>query len=83
MSLNIKNPRAHKLAKAVAKRTGKSLSAIVTEALEEKLAALEGRDAALAAELMRLGESCAARLPIAARRIDHGTLLYDDKGLPR
>ena len=38
---------------------------------------------ALAAELLALGQDCAARLADPWRALDHGALLYDDKGLPR
>ena len=36
-----------------------------------------------AAELLALGHDCAARLTDPWRTVDHGALLYDDKGLPR
>ena len=38
---------------------------------------------ALAAQLLALGQDCAARLTEPWRTADHGALLYDDKGLPR
>ena len=38
---------------------------------------------ALAADLLALGQDCAARLADPLRDLDHGALLYDDKGLPR
>jgi hypothetical protein len=38
---------------------------------------------ALVAELLALGQDCAARLNEPWRTADHGALLYDDKGLPR
>ena len=38
---------------------------------------------ALAAQLLALGQDCAARLTDPWRDLDHGALLYDDKGLPR
>jgi hypothetical protein len=38
---------------------------------------------ALAAELLALGQDCAARIADPWRTADHGALLYDDKGLPR
>ena len=84
MSLNIKNPEAHALAAAVARGTGQSLTAAVVEALREKLQRL-GEDAqpGLAEDLLRIGRDCAGRLPRPVRQIDHGELLYDDKGLPR
>jgi antitoxin VapB len=41
MSLNIKNPKAHKLAQEVAKLAGESMAQAVTTALEERKARLE------------------------------------------
>ena len=38
---------------------------------------------ALAAELLALGQDCAARLADPWRTADHGLLLYDEQGLPR
>ena len=38
---------------------------------------------ALAAELLALGQNCAARLAEPWRDLDHGLLLYDEHGLPR
>ena len=35
-----------------------------------------------AAELLALGQDCAARLTGPWRAADHGALLYDDQGLP-
>ncbi len=33
--------------------------------------------------LIRIGKDCAANLPEPYRSVDHGGLLYDEKGLPR
>ena len=33
--------------------------------------------------LVRIGKDCAAHLKGRSRSVDHGDLLYDDKGLPR
>ncbi|MFZ1962412.1 MAG: type II toxin-antitoxin system VapB family antitoxin [Roseiarcus sp.] len=82
MSLNIKNDEAHALAARVARMTGESLTQAVTTALRERLARIEQPDA-LADELLALGRDCAARLQEPWRGVDHGALLYDEKGLPR
>ncbi len=37
----------------------------------------------LAAQLLALGHDCASRIAAPWRDLDHGDLLYDDKGLPR
>ena len=36
-SLNVKNPEAHRLAAAIARETGETLTRVVTEALRERL----------------------------------------------
>ena len=38
---------------------------------------------ALAEELLAIGRDCASRLKKSYRFVDHGDLLYDDRGLPR
>lgn len=84
MSLNIKNKDAHKLAQELAKATGESMTEAVTEALRERLAHLRHeRGAALSDRLLQIGKDCATHLKEPLRSIDHGRLLYDEKGLPR
>jgi len=84
MSLNIKNEEAHKLASQVAKLTGESMTEAVTRALRERLERLRGEcGASLADRLLRIGRDCAAHLQEPFRSVDHGDLLYDEKGLPR
>jgi len=82
MSLNIKNAETHALAIQVARLTGESLTEAVTTSLRERLMRIEQPDA-LADELLQLGKDCASRMKDPWRTIDHGDLLYDDKGLPR
>jgi hypothetical protein len=36
----------------------------------------------LADSLLRIGRDCAANLKEPCRSTDHGTILYDDQGLP-
>ncbi|MEO6092393.1 MAG: type II toxin-antitoxin system VapB family antitoxin [Novosphingobium sp.] len=82
MSLNIKNPEAHRLAYAIARATGQSMTRVVTDALRERLESIEqDRAKASVAELLAIAERAAAHLkrPYAA----HGDLLYDEYGLPR
>lgn len=81
MSLNIKNPEAHRLAQELAEITGESMATAVTEALREKLARI--RRKGLADRLMEIGRDCAARMSEETRRIEHGDLLYDENGLPK
>ena len=84
MAINIKNNETHKLAQKLSKLTGESMTAAITEALRERLERLrreQGDD--LAQRLVRIGEDCAAHLKEPFRSVDHGELLYDEKGLPR
>jgi antitoxin VapB len=84
MSLNIKSEEAHRLARELAALTGESQATAVTIALRERLDRLEGPSPAeRVAQLLDLGRDCAWRLREPYRSVDHGDLLYDEKGLPR
>ena len=87
MSMNIKNPEAPRLAHRIADITGETVTGAVTESLRERLGRLEADRAAdattLAEQLLVIGRDCAARLPAAARTVDHGDLLYGPDGLPQ
>lgn len=92
MSLNIKNPEAHRLAAELARRTGVSMTEVVTEALREKLRTLmqpeiEQKDqvekASLIADLTTLAREIRDRVGVEALAVDVDSLLYDDRGLPR
>jgi antitoxin VapB len=83
MSLNIKNPEAHRLARELATLTGESMSAAVTVAVRERRdRVLADRSGGLAQWMLEIGRDCARRLPEETRAIDHGELLYDERGLP-
>ena len=82
MSLNVKDPEAHRLAQAIAEATGESLTKVVIESLRERHAKLEKRKSkASLEELMAI----AKRASRAVRRpyVDHAELLYDENGLPK
>lgn len=83
MTLNIKDPEAHKLARRIAQKTGETMTRAVTEALRERLARLSRGHAstAMAEELLAIGRRCAATLK--KRPVDHAILLYDEYGLPK
>jgi antitoxin VapB len=83
VTLNIKDPEAHKLAKALQRETGETMTRAVTEALRERLERVrrQCRPEAKTAELLAIGRRCASNLRGPA--IDHATLLYDEHGLPR
>lgn len=84
MSLNIKNPAAHRLARELADVTGESLTTAVTLALEERLEReRDARHPALAETLLAIGRDCAAHLREPYASVDHAELLYDERGLPK
>jgi antitoxin VapB len=84
MALNIKNEETQKLAQELAKLTGESMTAAVTEAVRERLDRVRSaRGAGLAERLLKIGKECAAHLREPYRSVDHGELLYDEKGMPR
>jgi antitoxin VapB len=84
MALNIKNEETQRLAKELARLTGESMTAAITEAVRERLDRVRSEHGAVLAErLVKIGKDCAAHLQEPFRSVDHGELLYNDKGLPR
>ena len=83
MSLNIKDPRAHKLAKAIQRETGESMTHAVTEALQERLEKVQRQKKAKATaeELLEIGRQFSKTLKRPV--IDHAEFLYDEFGLPK
>jgi antitoxin VapB len=81
MSLNIKDPEAHRLAQQIAQETGETMTHVVTEALRDRLARLHRAKGKASVDELR---AIAAR---AARHVKgpypaHGDLLYGEDGLP-
>jgi antitoxin VapB len=84
MALNIKNPVTEKLVEELARVTGESKTAAITEAVRERLErARQKTGTDLADRLIKIGKDCAAHLPEPFRSLDPAELLYDEKGLPR
>lgn len=85
MSLNIKNPEAHKLATELAQLSGVSLTEAVTEALREKLARVKKRepDPKLLEDLQRIAHDIASRMSPEVKELDIDELLYDELGMPK
>lgn len=82
MTLNIKNPQAHKLAQELAKATGETMTDAVTVAIRERLSRIRrGQPATLSAELLEIGKRCARALKV--KPVNHADLLYDERGLPK
>ena len=79
MSLDIKNDETCRLVGELARLTG-----AITIALRERLErerCRRGADA-LARELHAIGQRCASLLGPGPSAVEHGDLLYDDRGLP-
>ena len=80
MALNIKDVAVHQAVRRLAKITGESQAQAVATAVNERLARLQKDD--LATRLLAIGHKTASRMTPEARRLDHATLLYDERGLP-
>ena len=82
VSLNIRNPEAHRPAEAIAGITGEKLTSAVTEALRERYERLQARSTkAPLEELRAIGRRTAAL--VKGPYLDHADLLYDERGLQR
>jgi antitoxin VapB len=82
MSLSVKDPEAYRLAQAIAKETGESLTKVVIDSLRERQATLEKRKGkASLGELMAIARR--ASRTVKRPYVDHGELLYDEHGLPK
>jgi antitoxin VapB len=76
--LNIKNEEAHRLARELARVTGESMTAAVSKAIRERLERIRAVD-----RILKSGRDCAAHFKEPYKSVDHGDLLYDEKGLPK
>ncbi len=84
MSLNIKNEQTHRLVRQLAKLTGESMTAAVDKSVRERLARVrDAKRGGLAERLLKIGRECAPLWKEPYRSMDHGDLLYDEKGLPK
>lgn len=79
-NLNIKSDEAHDLATFISKRTGKSLTLVVTEALAKEKRELT-RDE-LVAKWMRKSQENWEKMTPEQRTWDYDADMYDDDGLP-
>lgn len=84
MSLNIKNEKTHRRVRELARLTGESMTAAVDKAVQERLARVRGnKKGGLAERLLQIGRECAPLWKEPYKSMDHGDLLYDEKGLPK
>ena len=81
-SLNVKDPEAHRLARAIAQETGETITHVVTEALRERYQRLQSRRGkASVEELLSIAKRASSQ--IKRPYLDHAELLYDERGLPK
>ena len=81
-ALNIKDPEAHRLVKAIAQEMGETMTRVVTEALRERFERLpHHRGKASAEELRAITRRAAAH--VKRPYLDHADFLYDENGLPK
>jgi antitoxin VapB len=84
MGLNIKNEKTHRLIRELARLTGETMTAAVDKAVRERLDRVGKKDGkGLAERLLQIGRECAPLWKEPYRSMDHGDLLYDEKGLPK
>lgn len=86
MTLNIKNPEAHRLAKELSKLTGETLTQAVTQALRERAERLRADkfDQKKFDSLMRIANDAASRMSPELKNLDLDEFLYDSEtGLPK
>jgi antitoxin VapB len=82
MSLNIKNEETHKQARELARLTGESMTAAVSEAIRERLERVRSKSKkGLAEKLMKIAKETGPLWKKPYVSIEE--LLYDEKGLPK
>lgn len=82
MSLNIKDPEAHRLAQEIAKETGESLTKVVIDSLRERQEKLNYKRRKPTVEEI-LASAAQLRAHLKGPAPDHGEMLYDEYGLPK
>ncbi len=82
MTLNVKDPEAHRLAQAIARATGETMTRAVTQALRERYERLQSRRRKASVEDLLAIARRASGL-VKRPYLDHGEFLYDEHGLPK
>ena len=85
MGLNIKDDETCRLAGDLAQMTGETMTRAITVALRERLERERRRRGieARAGELRAIAERCARLMGPGPSAVEHGDLLYDERGLPK
>lgn len=83
MPLSIHNPKAEKLARELAAKSGETITQAIIKALEDRLIRIQGKKGPmdLAEEIMKIAERC-SRIPDKDPRNAEQILNYDQKGVP-
>jgi antitoxin VapB len=83
MALSIHNPKAEKLAREVAAKSGESITQAIITALEDRLERMRGQRTTfdLAAEILNIAERC-SKLPDKDKRTPDQILGYNQQGVP-
>ncbi len=82
MSLNVKDPEAYRLARAIADKTGETLTKVVIDSLRDRQEKVEKkRTKGTVDEIMAIVKRASAGMK--RPYLDHGDLLYDEYGLPK
>jgi antitoxin VapB len=81
MRLHIRNPEAHRLAKAIARATGQSMTLVVTEALRRRYFEIKRPNRSASLDDLRTIANRSAALSRSGYE-DDGASLYDADGLP-
>jgi len=72
------------MARELARLTGESMTVAVNEAIRERLERVRGKSKDdIIEQIMKIAEECGPLWKEPYRSIDHGDLLYDEKGLPK
>lgn len=84
MGLNIKNEDTHRLVKELAALTGESMTEAIGRAVRERIDRVRrGQGVSLSETLLEIGRDCASHMRDPYLSVDHGDLLYDERGLPK
>jgi antitoxin VapB len=84
MSLNIKNEQTHRLVRKLARLTGRSMTAAVEHAVRKELKEVEAKQGDDRLErILKIAREAAPLWDERLKSVDHGDLLYDEKGLPK
>ena len=72
------------MAQELARATGENMTVAVSEAIRERLERVRAQSKGdMVERLLEIAKDCGPRWKEPYRSIDHGDLLYDEKGLPK